>query len=94
MNDTPPKADSIFREMLMKKSGQERLKMGFSMCDMVRKQVLASIMNDHPNLDAGEIRKAIFLRFYGSDFSSEQQEKIVAQLMNKSQTGIKEKSSL
>ncbi len=39
--------ESRFLEMMMKKSGQERLKMGFSMFDMARKQVVASIkLND------------------------------------------------
>ena len=42
MNDTSPEIESRFNEMLMKKSGQERMKMGFSMFNMARRQVVSS----------------------------------------------------
>lgn len=81
MKDTSPEIEEIFIEMIMRKSGQERMKMGFSMFDMARKQVLASILRDNPNADIGEIRKQLFLRFYGQDFSPQEQEKILSQIV-------------
>jgi hypothetical protein len=39
MNDTSPKAAELMRRLLMSRSGQDRLLMGFSMFDFARKQV-------------------------------------------------------
>lgn len=80
MNDTSPEVESLFNELMMKKTGQERMQMGFSMFEMARKQVLASIINQNPNVDSREIRKQLFLRFYGDDFTPEEREKILAQI--------------
>lgn len=80
MKDTTPEIESLFNQMMMSKTGQERLKMGFSMFEMARKQVLASIVNQNPNADPREIRKKLFLRFYGKDFTPEECEKILTQI--------------
>lgn len=80
MTDTDLLIESRFLEMMMKKSGQERLKMGFSMFDMARKQVVASIKMDNPQGSKRDIKRELFLRFYGQDFSSEEQKKILSQL--------------
>ena len=77
MNDTAPEIEAIFEQMMMNKSGQERLQMGFSMFNMARRQVTAAIRNNKPDADAVEIRREIFLRFYGNDFSQEDQKKIL-----------------
>ena len=62
-------------EMVMGRSGQERLKMGFSMFNLARKQALASIRTNKPTAGEEEIRKDLFSRFYREDFSSEDQKK-------------------
>jgi hypothetical protein len=80
MNDTSSSIETRFLEMMMKKSGQERLKMGFSMFDMARGQVIASIQRKNPNIDIKDLKRELFLRFYGQDFSSEEQEKILHKL--------------
>ena len=77
MNDTSSSIETRFLEMMMKKSGRERLKMGFSMFDMARGQVIASIQRKNPNIDIKDLKRELFLRFYGQDFSSEEQEKIL-----------------
>ena len=77
MNDTAPEIEAIFEQMMMNKSGQERLQMGFSMFNMARRQVTAAIRKNKPDADAIEIRREIFLRFYGNDFSQEEQKKIL-----------------
>lgn len=80
MNDTTPEIESIYRNMLMKKSGQERLMMGCSMFDTARKQALAGIAAKMPGLSEAEIRKELFLRFYGMEFSKEEKEQILRKL--------------
>ena len=81
MNDTDPKIQDMFNTMMMSKSGQERLNMGFSMFNLARRQVIAAIKRDKPYADAREIRKEIFLRFYHQDFSPEEQKKILNRLL-------------
>ncbi|HHT9138244.1 MAG TPA: hypothetical protein ACFYEK_13510 [Candidatus Wunengus sp. YC60] len=80
MNDTSLFIESHFLEMMMKKSGEERLKMGFSMFDAARRQVIASITRDNPNADIKDIKRELFLRFYEQDFPLEEREKILCKL--------------
>ena len=77
MNDTSYEIENRFRQMMMEKSGQERLKMGFSMFDFARRQIIASIKMKHPGADRKEINKEVFLRFYSHDFTSKEREKIM-----------------
>jgi len=77
MNDTSPWAKKIQDELFAKLSGEERLLMGLEMFETARKIVLSSFP---PNLSENEIRKRLFLRFYGNDFSEEEKEKILANL--------------
>ena len=74
MKDTSPAVQRQFREMIMKKSGQERLLMGFSMFDMARNIVISSIKTKNQNADSKAILSEIFLRFYGSDFPNNNKE--------------------
>ena len=55
MNDTSPLVESQFLNMMMEKSGQERLRMGFSMFEMARRQVVASVKMNNPDADVKEI---------------------------------------
>ena len=82
MNDTDPKIEARFNEMMMRKSGQERLKMGFAMFNMARKQVVASLKMDKSGDNREDIKREIFLRFYGGDFSHEEQAKILAKIIS------------
>lgn len=79
MNDTSPEVNVCFREMIMKKSGQERLQMGFSMYDLARDQVIASI-TEKGLVDDHKIREEIFLRFYRQDFPPDVRERILTYL--------------
>ncbi len=81
MNDTDPKIEARFNGMMMRKSGQERLKMGFSMFDAARRQVMASIRMKNPEADIKDMRKGLFLRFYGQDFPPEEREKILQRIL-------------
>lgn len=77
MKDTGPEVESRFREMMMKKSGEERLEMGFSMFETARRQVIASLRNENPDVDERGIKKHVFLRFYGHEFSEDERERIL-----------------
>jgi len=80
MNDTSPEMEKRYHAMLMRRSGQERLKMGCSMYDAAKQIVKSSILNESPGLTESELKEKIFLRFYGLDFSESQKQKIIAGL--------------
>jgi hypothetical protein len=77
MNDTPPEIERRYREMLLQRSGEERLRMGCSMFTFTRELVVASVLAKTPNVSPSELRRAIFLRFYGDDFDPETREKVL-----------------
>lgn len=74
MKDTSPEIQQQFIKMINKKSGQERLLMGFSMFDMARGMVISSIKTKNKDADLKTILSEIFLRFYGSDFPNNKKE--------------------
>lgn len=69
MNDTHPDVAVRYRDLMMSKTGQERLLMGFSMYDTARQIVRSAIYNNRPEINDEEMKKEIFLRFYGHEFS-------------------------
>ena len=73
MKDTPDKIQRKFRSMLLKRSGEERLKMGCSMHAAARALVKASISEKDPIA----VNRALFLRFYGGDFEPKERKKIL-----------------
>jgi len=77
MNDTTPEVKKIQDRLFAKLSGEERLMIGLEMFETARKIVLSSFP---PNLSENEIRKRLFFRFYGNDFSEEEKERILANL--------------
>ncbi len=86
MKDTSPHIEQKFREMLMARSSEERMMMGFSMFDTAKKIVISSIKNEDPDISLEKLREKIFLRFYGSDFSEFEKEKILAYLKKHTDT--------
>lgn len=62
MNDTPPEVENLMREMLMTRSGEERLLMGAAMFDAARDMVIASLAEDLP---PEEFKRQLFKRIYG-----------------------------
>lgn len=77
MNDTRPEAQRVLDELFAGLSGEERLKMGLEMFDTARKIVISSFP---PGLSEKEIRKRLFLRFYGDDFSEDEKRKILKRI--------------
>lgn len=82
MNDTNPEIETRFTKMMLQKSGQERMKMGFSMFDLARRQIIASVKMNKPDADSKYIRKELFLRFYGGEFSKKEQTMILSRILS------------
>lgn len=80
MRDTSPEMERRFRDMLMARSGEERLKMGCSMHQCAQRIVRASVLAKTPDATAADLRRAMFLRFYAGDFDARTRERILAQL--------------
>jgi len=82
MFDTHPDIAIQFRDLMMSKSGQERLLMGCSMYDTAKEIVRSAIYNGRPGITDKEMKKEIFLRFYGKEFSQANREKFLSALMS------------
>ena len=80
MNDTPFDTERRYREMLLRRSGAERLKMGCSMFATARALVVASVLAGEPTASTTVVRRALFVRFYGADFAAAKCAEIVARL--------------
>jgi hypothetical protein len=80
MTDTPPHVERLYREMLMGRSGPERLRMGAAMFEMAKRLVRASLGDPNGRDDSPEMRAKLFLRIYGADFEPAERERIVAWL--------------
>ncbi|HVS81697.1 MAG TPA: hypothetical protein VHE60_08170 [Pyrinomonadaceae bacterium] len=62
MKDTPKEVEDRFREMIMARSGEERLIMGCQMFDAARAIIIASLPKDLPD---DEFKRLLFERIYG-----------------------------
>jgi hypothetical protein len=82
MKDTSIEMEQRFRSMILARSGEDRLKMGCSMHETAQALVIASLKEKTLNLTRKDLRRAIFLRFYGGDFDKDTSEKILAALAN------------
>jgi hypothetical protein len=63
MNDTPKEIEDWFREMIMARSGAERLMMECQMFDTARSIIIASMPKDLPE---DEFKLQLFERIYGA----------------------------
>jgi hypothetical protein len=64
MHDTSPEVAALFRQMLLERSGAERLEMSSRMFDAARAIVLASFPS---GLSEPEIKLLLCERFYGDE---------------------------
>lgn len=80
MRDTPPEITNKMCEMIRMKSPIERLRMGDSMYETSRYLIIRAIMQKNPHISDADLRKEIFLKFYGNDFDLNQQKKIIEHL--------------
>jgi len=63
MDDTTPEIKEKMREMMMSRTGSERVIMGASMFDAARLIVLSSFPKDLPE---DEVKRRLFERIYGT----------------------------
>jgi hypothetical protein len=68
-----------YRAMLLTRSGEARVKMGFSM-NSARALILTSVLAQDPQASPVAVRRALFLRFYGHEFNAGERERIMAGL--------------
>jgi len=76
MNDTHPEVAARFRDLMRAKSNEQRLLMGCSMYDTAKQIMQSAIYGQRPGITQEEMKKEIFLRFYGLEFSQGDKEKI------------------
>ena len=76
MKDTSSRIERKFRAMVMKRSGEERLKMGCSMHATSQALVKASVSEKAPVA----LKRALFMHFYGSEFEPKERKKILRAL--------------
>lgn len=82
MNDTTPSMEVKLREMMMKKTGEQRFLMGCSMFTFARTLVRSSIMQKDEDISPGDLRRELFIRFYGTDFDEDSRNRIAHHFAN------------
>ena len=80
MNDASVKMAEFYQELIMQRSGEERLEMGCSMFDTAKEIIKSSIRNQNPTITLTELRKAVFIRFYGQEFDKDYLQKVCQNL--------------
>lgn len=80
MRDTPAEVEARFRALLLERSGEARLRMAGSMYAAARALVVASILDVAPEASAAEVRRQLFLRFYGHEFEAACRERIAGRV--------------
>ena len=77
MNDTNPEVAAQFQDLMRAKSNEQRLLMGCSMFDTAKQIVQSAIYSQRPAITPEEMKKEIFLRCYGQEFTQADREKIL-----------------
>jgi len=80
MRDTSVEAARKQHDMLMRRSGEDRLKMACSMLTAARALVHASVLARDPQASETTIRRMLFVRFHGQDFEPATCDKIITAL--------------
>ena len=70
-----------YRNMMMQKSGEQRLQMGCSMYDTAKQIARSSILAGTSDITDAELKKKIFMRFYGHEFSPTYRDKVISALL-------------
>ncbi len=78
MNDTDPKIELEIRKLMMKKTSEERLKMGCSMFSFSKAIVQSSILQETEDVKSSDLKEKLFLRFYANEMDEKMKKKIAA----------------
>ena len=76
MNDTSPNIVEKMNQMMQHRAPAERFMMGCSMHNFAKQWVIGSILQATPKISSRALRREIFLRFYGPDFTDGKRKKI------------------
>lgn len=68
MNDTNPEIEEFYRRLLMEKTGEERVKMGFSMFQFTVALIADSLKSKQISTD--NLQNELFIRIYGDDLDN------------------------
>ena len=90
MRDTSEDVEKRYRSMLLALEPAERVKMGCRMFSTAMALVSAGIRHElKGKASPGEIRRRLFLRLYGNDFSESELQEILSSLSSKEKkTGL------
>jgi hypothetical protein len=88
------KIEQKFRQMLMKRSGEERLKMGCSMHATAQALAKASLSQQYPGARPAALKRLLFLHFYGADFKPEERKRIASALAKRGRANSEGKTLL
>ena len=80
MTDTPPHVETLQREMLMRRSGADRLRVGAEMFETAKRLVRASLGDPNGTDTSPDMRAELFLRVYGHDYDAATRERIASKL--------------
>lgn len=83
MDDTSLAMTEKLNELIRNKTPAERAQMGSSMYDTSRALIERHILINNPLISKKELKKELFLKFYGDDFSTEELDRILKHLENK-----------
>ena len=86
MNDTSPRVAARYRATLMRLAPGERLAMAGRMFGAAKTLALAGIRMRYGDLSPAALRRQIFLRFYGADFTPSQAQRILERIAGQPQT--------
>ncbi len=78
MLDTPKEIQDKQLEIILSKTPEERIKMGFDMINFAFKTVKNSIIYSNPKISKRELSIEIFKRFYSDCFSEERLNDIIS----------------
>lgn len=84
MNDTSSEMTKRMEEMFQQKTSAERLLMGCSMFDLSKQMVKSSILEKNSKISSVDLRRELFLIFYGNDLDANRKRKILAHLTRSS----------
>jgi len=80
MKETTAATERLYRNLLMRCSGEERVLMSGRMFDGARVLVRASLEAQGIATDSTEAKVALFLRLYGNDFDPDTRNRYALQL--------------
>jgi len=86
MTDTAPEAQAMFRELLMKRSGEERVRMACDMFQAARRLTLAALPSDIAS-NPTERRIALLVRTYRDDLDDDLLTRVIADLRSRTTEG-------